>query len=695
MGNTHPSVKKEAGMIGQQAGTFSLSRRAALRVLAMLSTGLGTSASFAGERSLQDIGSELGSLPEIVLFKARRVITMAEGKTDAEAVAVVGSRILAVGKLADLERLAGSQPYRVDTQFADKVLIAGLIDQHVHPVLAALTMTLDITAIEDWVLPTGTSKAALDPKTYMERIKAAEAAMTDPGEPFLTWGYHHYWHGNVRRPELDAISSKRPIIIWHRSAHEFILNTPALEKYGITREVIDSLPATAKAQSSYEDGHFYEQGMFAVLPKLASVLATRERLMAGLNLTRDYLHQSGVTLACEPGGIVSKPLQDAQNLVLGSADSPFRMYYMPDGKTMAQLHIDKDIIGETKAVLSWGSGKTAYLPDQVKLFADGAIYSQLMQVTEPYTDGHKGEWIMEPELFDRAFDAYWAAGYHIHIHQNGDGGLDLVLNALERNMRRLPRSNHRTTVVHFGFARQDQISRIRALGAIVSANPYYVTALSDRYAEIGLGKERADRLVPVGEVAKEGISISFHSDMPMAPGQPLFLVWAAVNRTTSSGRVAGPEQRLTLEQALRAVTIDAAYSIEMENDVGSIEPGKLANFTILEEDPFDVNADRIKDIRVWGTVTEGTVHPVLPAANRKAMIEAPGSDAVMPFGFNSVETAGIARRGMNQGCSCCQSVETATCDAGPRVTSSAGCCATNALGWAVAALWASRIASPT
>lgn len=681
-------------MLTRKTQCAAIGRRSFLRLLAYLSASAAPGALFADSGTLQQMGSTLVSTPEVTIFKAKRILTMAGDSAKAEAVAVVGARILAIGKLDDLIKAAGTQSYRIDSQFEDDVMIAGLIDQHVHPVLAALTLTVEIIAIEDWVLPGGTSKAALDPQSYLQRL--TDAVVAAPGDaPFVTWGYHHYWHGQVRRPELDAISATRPIIIWHRSAHEFILNTAALETLGITPEFISTFSDAAKEQSSFEAGHFYEQGGFAVMPKLAAVLATKDRLVAGLNLTREYLHSAGVTLACEPGGIVSKPLQDAQNVILGAADNPFRMYYMPDGKTMAQLHIDGDMIGETEAVLDWGSGRTAYLPGQVKLFADGAIYSQLMQVTEPYTDGHKGEWIMEPELFDRAFDAYWDAGYHIHIHQNGDGGLDLVLDALERSMRRNPRANHRTTIVHFGFAREEQVQRIQALGAIVSANPYYVTALSDRYAEIGLGPDRANRLVPVGDAAKRGISISFHSDMPMAPGQPLFLVWAAVNRTTSSGRVAGPDQRLSVEQALRAVTIDAAYSIEMETDVGSIEPGKLANFTILDADPFEVAPEAIKDIKVLATVSEGVAFPVLPPALKKASLDTSFRIAAIPPLGELLAAKGIAERGLRQGCSCCQPAQTSSCQPGALTASSAGCCSTNALGWSVAALWSTRLSQAT
>ncbi len=271
----------------------------------------------------------------------------------------------------------------------------------------------------------------------------------------------------------------------------------------------------------------------------------------------------------------------------------------------------------------------------------------------------------------------------------------MVLNALERNMRRQPRHDHRTTLVHFGYARPDQVKRIAALGAIVSANPYYVTALSDRYGEIGLDKERADHLVPIGDVARADVPLSLHSDMPMAPAQPLFLVWAAVNRTTVSGRVAGPEQRLSVEQALRGVTINAAQSIRLEDEVGSIEPGKLANFTILESDPFEVKPEAIKDIVVWGTVHEGTVYPVQAqsAPAKKASLAVPSDFNFPTRRLNSTELASIADRGASGGCNCCQQVSSFSCTgstAPDGLTSTAGCCSTNALGWAVAAYWTAQ-----
>lgn len=675
-----------------------LTRRAALMLLAGVSSAaMGHVMNTNAASTLQDLGGQIKVLPEITVYTARRVITMEGNEPETDAVAVVGDRVLAAGPRAEIIEQIGQQSFRVDETFAGKVIIAGLIDQHVHPFLAALTLTAEIISIEDWNLPTGLSRAALDAEEYQSRLAAAEAGMKDPDALLFTWGYHHFFHGEVRRPQLDAISRTRPIIILHRSAHELIFNTAALNRLGITDKMVSTFEGFALEQSDFAQGHFFEAGMFAVLPRVAPVFATPERLGAGLNLTRDYMHRAGVTVAAEPGGVLSRPLQQATNAVFSGPDSPLRTYFIPDGKSLAALHLeDGTLIEETEKLLDWGEGKTAFLPKQVKLFADGAIYSLAMQVTEPYEGGDfHGEWIMQPDEFNAAFDAYWEAGYQLHVHQTGDLAVDMILDAVERNMRRTPRADHRTTLVHFGYAREDQAARISELGCIVSANPYYVTALSDRYGDIGLGQERADDIVPVGPIKANGTPISFHSDVPMAPGEPLFLVWAGVNRTTVSGRVAGPEHRLSVEDALRAVTIDAAQSLRLEADLGSIAPGKSANFTILDDDPFEVEPDAIKDIGIWGTVLEGRVFPVgdiqkidkawlAPAKNAEQRISA------LPEG--PVDVSLVAQKGMLAGCSCCASPASFACtptQAGQ--TSSVSCCGTNALGWAVVSEWAALV----
>ena len=238
-----------------------------------------------------------------------------------------------------------------------------------------------------------------------------------------------------------------------------------------------------------------------------------------------------------------------------------------------------------------------------------------------YLDGHQGEWLMTPEKLQERAKLYWDAGYQLHIHVNGDAGLETVLNVLEKCMRENPRGNHRTVIVHFANSTEEQIGRIARLGAIVSANPYYTVGFADKYGEVGLGEPRADEMVRAASVVKHGIPLSFHSDLPMGPSDPLYLAWCAVNRVTPSGRVAGPAERMSVEEALRGVTIEAAYSWQKENELGSIAPGKIANFTIVEEDPLSVEPMKLKDVRVWGTVFEGRTYPVAAGERKEKMAE--------------------------------------------------------------------------
>ncbi len=204
-------------------------------------------------------------------------------------------------------------------------------------------------------------------------------------------------------------------------------------------------------------------------------------------------------------------------------------------------------------------------------------------------------------------------------------------------MRENPRANHRTVIVHFANSTDEQVARIARVGAIVSANPYYTVGFADKYGEFGLGPQRADLMVRSGSVREHHIPLSFHSDLPMAPSDPLFLAWCAVNRVTPSGRVAAPDQRISIEDALRAVTIEAAYSWQKENELGSIAPGKIANFTVLEENPLTVEPIKLKDVPIWGTVFEGRLFPI--SKTRKTSSTVP---AFIPENSPTGKETGIA-----------------------------------------------------
>ncbi|RMF21003.1 MAG: hypothetical protein D6760_10380 [Deltaproteobacteria bacterium] len=217
--------------------------------------------------------------------------------------------------------------------------------------------------------------------------------------------------------------------------------------------------------------------------------------------------------------------------------------------------------------------------------------------------------MMKPEEQAAVLDVFWRKGWNVHVHVNGDAGLDVVLDQIENLMREAPDPRRRVVLEHYGYARRDQHKRVADLGILVSNNPYYVYELAPVYAEHGLGRERAEHISPLGGLARAGVAFSLHSDFPMAPAEPLRLVWAAVTRKGSDGNTWGPGERVSLDLALRAVTIEAARSLGLEQEIGSIRTGKKADFTILDEDPYEVDPNRLKDIGVWGTVFEGRVYP--------------------------------------------------------------------------------------
>lgn len=610
---------------------------------------LGAHSSMAQSSSLQDLGGSLAldRFPKVTIYPAKEVLTLDPARPTAQAVALVGSRILATGSLDELKAALVEQDFQIDETFKDKVIVPGFISQHDHPVLSALTMASEILSIEDWVLPTGTVPAVKSKADFLQRLAEAENKLREPSEPLISWGYHEAFFGKLTKAELDTVSNTRPILIWGRSCHEVFLNSAAMQAHGVTPEWIAGWTASEQKQADFQSGHFWEQGMFAVGRKVGQMIATPERLQRGLVLTRDYMHAKGITYGNEPGGILIKPLQDAVNGVFGLPSMPFRWSYMVDGKTICDKYKDdSQVIAESEKLSSWYSGMTSASEKMVKLFADGAIFSQLMQVRDPYIDGHQGEWMTDLDVFERAFRIYWEAGYQIHIHVNGDAGLDRVLNALENNIRRHPRFNHRTTIVHFAVSAKDQVARIKELGCLVSGNPYYVTSLADQYSKVGLGPQRANEMVRMGDVERAGISYSYHSDMPMAPADPLFLMWCGVNRVTTSGRVAGENQRVSREGALKAVTIEAAYSLKMENELGSIVSGKLANLTILDDNPVTCDPMKIRDIGVWGTVHEGRVLPVEKSTDTQ-VLRSPNLDSDTELAriraMNAAQLAAIQR----------------------------------------------------
>ena len=533
---------------------------------------------------------------------AKEVVTLDDKYSNADAIYIKEDRIHSVGKKEDL---IGKYPdIFIDFSYEENIIVPGFIEHHIHPLLAAITMNSEVIAIEDWNISSKKTIGVRNRDDYLSRLSEVELSQ-DNNKPLVSWGFHHYFHGKLTRQDLDLISSERPILIIHRSFHEFIMNSKALEFFKITEKDIAHLNEEDKKLANFNEGHFSERGLIAVMPKIMSYLAAPERIIKGLEITEKYIQEQGITLIANPGAMYDPRIQEVKNYVFGDKKTPFKSLYIPSALYMLEKVEIVNLLEETEAHLSWGAGRVEYIPNHIKLFADGAMYSQNMVLRDGYLDGHQGVWLMEDSIFKKTFKLYWDAGYQIHVHQNGDAGLDRVLDVLEENLDRNPREDHRTTIVHFGYSAFDQIKRIKDLGVIVSANPYYVAVLSDLYSKQGVGYERSQEMVRLGDLVRSDIPLSLHSDMPMAPASPLVLMDAAVNRINYANKVAGPNQRIDPLTALKGVTINSAYTLGIESEYGSITPGKYANMTILSDNPITINPLKIKDINIIGTIEEG------------------------------------------------------------------------------------------
>lgn len=212
---------------------------------------------WAQTNSLQDFAKELVlDTDHATIYVAKEYLTMDPRMPRAKAVAIKKGKFLAVGSFDEVKSAAGAGAV-VDTSLASKVVTAGFVEQHVHPVLAALTMSTKVISIEDWDAIDGFSPAVRDPEAYQKRLFAAlEEHREGPtkDQPFITWGYHHYMHGVLSRELLNKLAPDFPVIVWHRSCHEFFLNDLALQRAGIDRSFFEKMPQGAKDQSNWNNG---------------------------------------------------------------------------------------------------------------------------------------------------------------------------------------------------------------------------------------------------------------------------------------------------------------------------------------------------------------------------------------------------------------------------------------------------------
>ena len=547
-------------------------------------------------------------LSRVTIFEAGRIVTMEPSFPTARFAAVADGVILGVANsLAELSPWTRGRDVVIDRQFAGKVLMPGLIDPHVHPMLAAVMLNLPFIAPDDWQLPTGNFPGCRTPAAWRQRFR--EVLAQSSADPFICWGHHELFHGPLDRRELDQLVPDRPVVVWQRSFHELIVNTAMLKTWGLSeRAEFEAAVAAAKADPAHADldrGIFSETGLVIGLAKLRPVIFAPERIRRGLGLMQQMMTARGVTTVSDMGTGVFAGFDAEAGLIRAAFEGAAfaaRVMLMPiAGQVPASVN-PAQWLDEMKTKYA---SQSVRVDRRVKFLADGAFFSQNMRMGPPgYTDGHIGKWLTEPTELAVQFSRFWEAGFHFHIHVNGDEALDVVLNGLTA----LPlRRGQTITLEHLGYSTEAQNRRIAQMGLMVSAQPNYIRVLGDAYAAHGLGFDRATVMNRLGSLEAKGVALGLHSDFNMAPIDPLYLAWIAANRLTLAGHMKAPEERISLVKALRAITIEAAQVIGMDHMVGSIAPGKRADFAVLDQDPFKAGASALRDIKVDRVIVEGRV----------------------------------------------------------------------------------------
>jgi hypothetical protein len=544
---------------------------------------------------------------EQTIYYGGDIITMEGDKpTYVEAVMERDGKIIYAGKKSGaVNNFAGKT---VEVDLKGKTMLPGFIEPHAHPVsIGGFILANDIVAPHEWRMPHKTYPVVRGKENYLKAVKDIIDSKKDKTKTVLIWGYHKSWHGILTLKDLNKVTGDVPTIIWQRSTHEIYLNTACMKKYDIK---IGDL--TEQKQADWQEDHFWERGYQELKgTKLKPFFGDQAMLKRGLDVMSEMMLQNGLTAMTEPS-FPNNSFEDEYAVLKEGTEKAkaYTIYLIPGFpeqfvKKMGNATYEKRI----ESMPDYNTEYIKFLPKQYKTFGDGAIYSLALQLREPFYNcpDCKSEWIIPIKEGTEIFNYWWDKGYKIHIHITGDLAFEEYLKMVENAMKRNPRENHRTTFHHIGMFDAAQAERVAKMKIEASANPYYLWALADKYSETGLGPDRAANLVPMKELTKRGIPMSLHSDFAMAPAEPLLLAWVAVNRIVASGKVMNPEQKISVYDAMKGVTITAARTFEMENEIGSIKKGKQANFTLLEQNPFKIDPVKIKDIPVAGIVYKGRI----------------------------------------------------------------------------------------
>jgi predicted amidohydrolase YtcJ len=446
----------------------------------------------------------------------------------------------------------------------------------------------------------------------MARLHELHAEIRPASEPLLAWGFDPGMQGgHLHRDELDLISRERPVAILSYAPHFVYANSAMLKLLGADESL--RMHGVGRDADGRLNGRFIEmEALNYALAPLRGHFVGKDKQALGLRRMAQVAQHAGVTTTADMlfGARNFESEWRLQNSVVSDPAFPLRMVLVPYEGAIRKRFAE-DAAACVADLEARATDKLRF--HGVKFFSDGSYPAMSLRVRPPgYLDGGNGlrgdiPW---DQLAERMLP-FWKAGVQIHAHANGDEAIDAVLNALAKLQSIHPRFDHRLTIEHYCISTPDQARRLKALGGLASVNCYFVHFRSLIHSEQAFGPDRAEATARLGSLEREGVTFALHSDFSLvvAPLDPLLSVWIAVNRLAADGvTVQAPGERIGVERALRAVTIDAAYVLGMEREIGSLEVGKFADFSVLSDDPTAVDRSAIRDLRVWGTVLGG--HPL-------------------------------------------------------------------------------------
>jgi len=536
------------------------------------------------------------------LYVGGPVLTMDGDNRVAEALAIAGDKVVAAGAEKEMRAWAKTVGAHV-VDLGGHAILPGFVDGHSH---------FPASGLFDTAVHVG-SPALGSVRNIEQMVGALSArALESDAHWIVGWGYDDTLLEDDRHPtrfDLDKVSRDRPVVVWHISFHMAALNSRALEELGLTRATPDPAGGRIRRVAGSEakgapvagepDGVVEEEATRAVFEATLKP-SLLESVLIARRSAATYL-AAGVTTA-QDGAATGEQVQGLA-LMSRLGLRPLRVVVWPESKAVDNiLNGDLDVKAAESDWFRLGAAK---------LIADGSIQGYTAYLTKPYfhvpggTDAAARGYPRIPrEKLMREVARFHQAGWQIAVHGNGDAAIDDILDALEAAQKQHPRPDARPVIVHAQMTRDDQLDRMKALGVVPSFFPLHTFFWGDRHRDRFLGPERAARISPTAGAVARGIRFTMHADTPVLPMEPLRIVASAVTRRTSGGTVLGPEQRIGVMQALRAVTIDAAYQGFLEARVGSLQPGKLADFVILDRSPLD-DPEHIETIHVLETFVAG------------------------------------------------------------------------------------------